>query len=370
MLEPAVIPVQSEFVTDLAVTKLSPALEKLLKEARRPLVLIGLGARSFGAAAAIRQLCEEYNIPALVTYKAKGVIPDVHRCFAGVLTNGALERPILEQADLFIAIGLDPVELLPKEWDYPQPLISCSSWGIEQKQLPVTTELVGDIAQHLTLLGSNLAIKNGWDFYKLSQEVQTQLEAMRPEGKSGALLPHRVVVLVAKSFPNERVTVDAGAHMFPVMALWRANYPNNVLISNGLATMSFALPAAIGLALLDRTKAVVAFTGDGGLQMCLAELRTAVRENLRIRVVVFDDAELSLIKIKQLQRGYAPTGVQMGQLDWEMLGTALGLVAKTATTEAELLQVLADTADCNGPVLIAAKIDPTPYQAMINALRG
>jgi thiamine pyrophosphate-dependent acetolactate synthase large subunit-like protein len=104
--------------------------------------------------------------------------------------------------------------------------------------------------------------------------------------------------------------------------------------------------------------------------MCLAELRTAVRENLRIRVVVFDDAELSLIKIKQVQRGYAPTGVQMGQLDWELLGTALGLVAKTAATEAELLQVLADTADCNGPVLIAAKIDPTSYQAMINALRG
>ena len=88
-----------------------------------------------------------------------------------------------------------------------------------------------------------------------------------------------------------------------------------MLISNGLSTMGFALPAAIGAALADREGApgaihdhdapVVALTGDGGLLMCAGELLTAVRERLRIVVIVFADASLSLIDIKQQQRGHA-----------------------------------------------------------------
>ncbi len=64
-----------------------------------------------------------------------------------------------------------------------------------------------------------------------------------------------MVELVAEAYPGARATVDAGAHMFPVMSLWPAEEPSGVLISNGLATMGFGLPAAIGAALLDRSQA-------------------------------------------------------------------------------------------------------------------
>ena len=113
-----------------------------------------------------------------------------------------------------------------------------------------------------------------------------------------------------------RVTVDAGAHMFPATTLWPVTEPNGMLISNGLSTMGFALPAAIGAALLDRGKPVVALTGDGGLLMCVGELLTAVRERLRIITIVFSDASLSLIEIKQQARGLAPSGVTLGAIDW------------------------------------------------------
>ena len=98
------------------------------------------------------------------------------------------------------------------------------------------------------------------------------------------------------------MTVDAGAHMFPATTLWPVTEPNGMLISNGLSTMGFALPAAIGAALLDRERPVVALTGDGGLLMCAGELLTAVREKLRIITIVFSDASLSLIEIKQQAR--------------------------------------------------------------------
>jgi acetolactate synthase-1/2/3 large subunit len=178
------------------------------------------------------------------------------------------------------------------------------------------------------------------------------------------------VELVADRYRGARITVDAGAFMFPVMALWPADEPVGVLISNGLSTMGFALPAAIGAALLEPSKPVVAFTGDAGLLMCLGDLRTAARESLPVRLIVFDDGDLSLIKIKQMQRGYQPIGVSMGEIKWQSLGVGLGVLAVVASSEEALKACLAETVNHRGPVLIAARISSNVYQATIRAMRG
>ncbi len=134
--------------------------------------------------------------------------------------------------------------------------------------------------------------------------------------------------------------------------------------------MRFALTAAIGAALLDEGRPVVSFTGDGGILMCLGELRTAAREALPLRIIVFDDGELSLIKVKQVQRGYRTDGVTIGAIDWPSLGAGLGVAARQAATEAELRDCLRETADVPGPVLIAARVNALAYEGTIRALRG
>jgi acetolactate synthase-1/2/3 large subunit len=134
--------------------------------------------------------------------------------------------------------------------------------------------------------------------------------------------------------------------------------------------MGFGLPSAIGAALLDRPRPVVTFTGDGGILMCLGELSTARREALPLRVIVFDDGELSLIKVKQVQRGYRTDGVTLGGIDWVLLGAGLGVTARRAASEAELRICLRETADVPGPVLIAAKVNARAYEGTIRALRG
>ncbi len=349
---------------------LIPALETALRGARRPLVLIGLGARTGPVALAIRALCERHGLPALVTYKAKGVVPDHHPWFGGVLTNGALERPLMAQADVLIAVGLDPVELLPRPWTFPQPVVSVSAWQLQQQQVPFAADLVGDIVGWLEVIASLLPAQCDWDPAAMAQATRTQRDVMRPPAEADRLAPHRVVEVAAQAWPGIRATVDAGAHMFPVMSLWPAREPNGVLISNGLATMGFALPAAIGAALLDPTQPVAAFTGDGGLLMCLGELRTAARENVPLRVVVFDDGDLSLIKIKQVQRGYHTDGVSLGAVDWVALGEGLGLAAFRARDESQLARCLSEAATIPGPALIAAEIDPQTYGPTMKALRG
>jgi acetolactate synthase-1/2/3 large subunit len=345
-------------------------VQQILRAAKRPVFLLGLGARSVEISHEVRKLCERFHIPALVTYKAKGVVPDTHSWFGGVLTNGALEREVLERADAFLAIGLDPVELLPKPWTFKQPIISITTWPLIQQHIPFDFEVVGPVAPLLQAVAEFLSRQDGWVPTELASLVRQQRDHMRPHGHLGELLPHHVVDLVADRYPGARITVDAGAFMFPVMALWPADEPVGVLISNGLSTMGFALPAAIGAALLEPSKPVVAFTGDGGLLMCLGDLRTAARESLAVRIIVFDDGDLSLIKIKQLQRGYQPIGVSIGDIKWRSLGAALGVLALVASSEEALKACLAETVKHPGPVLIAAKISSDRYQATIRALRG
>jgi acetolactate synthase I/II/III large subunit len=346
--------------------RVTAEIPAILQQARRPVILLGLGARTPAIAGAVRNLCERCRIPALVTYKAKGVVPDRHPWYAGVLTNGALEREVLERADAFLAVGLDPVELLPRPWAYAQPVISISAWPIRQSQITLCAELVGDVAACLDLVRS----QTDWTAPEVSRLAHDQRDRMRAHDHPGQLLPHRVVELVAEAYPGTRATVDAGAHMFPVMSFWPAEEPCGVLISNGLATMGFGLPAAIGAALLDPSKPTVVFTGDGGLMMCLGELSTAAREALPLRIVVFADGALSLIKIKQIQRGYRPDGVSLGVVDWRAVAGGLGVPASVVDSEESLRQSLRATKDCPGPVLIAARIAADVYPEMMRTLRG
>ena len=97
----------------LRCSTLDPNFDRLVSNASRPLLLVGLGARRNEDAIAIRELCARRNVPAMVTYKAKGVVPDSHPLFAGVFTNAQIERDIINESDLLIGIGLDPVELIP-----------------------------------------------------------------------------------------------------------------------------------------------------------------------------------------------------------------------------------------------------------------
>jgi acetolactate synthase-1/2/3 large subunit len=167
--------------------------------------------------------------------------------------------------------------------------------------------------------------------------------------------------------------------MLPATMLWPVAEPNGLLISNGLSTMGFALPAAIGAALIERdaaTKAgtqapiVVAMIGDGGLLMCAGELLTAAREKLRILTIVFSDASLSLIEIKQQARRLPPAGVALGTVNWPALAESLGVAGFVATTERELTAAIEAATACEGPSLIEARIDRSHYGAMLRAIRG
>jgi acetolactate synthase-1/2/3 large subunit len=341
---------------------------ELLSHARRPILLVGLGARRPEDAAAIRALCEQRRVPALVTYKAKGVVPDDHAWFGGVFTNGAIEQPLVSDSDLIIGIGLDPVELIPRAWPYRQPVVYAGPWPVPDTHVPFATQLIAPVLECVARIEPQLGAST-WAEADVRRFVSAQRSSLPPD--SGALTARGVVEIAAAHLAaTTRVTVDAGAHMFPATILWPVSSPNHMLISNGLSTMGFAVPAAIGAALADPSTPVVALTGDGGLLMCAGELLTAAREKLRIMVIVFSDDSLSLIEIKQQSRGLRPAGVSVGGINWRALATSLGLTPFPASTGEELRTAITGARACEGPALIEARIDRSNYGATLRAIRG
>jgi acetolactate synthase-1/2/3 large subunit len=335
---------------------------------RKPLLIAGLGARRRDDADAIRRLCERRQVPAMVTYKAKGVIPDDHPRFAGVFTHGALEQALVAESDLILAVGLDPVELLPRPWTYRQPVIDVGPWRASRTHVPFAGHLVADVSAALHRLEPWLWWSD-WDFAAIARTVAEW--RARVDVPAAGLTAPRVVHAVARTLmPKARVTVDAGAHMFAATLLCPVSEPGQMLISNGLSTMGFALPAAIGAALLEPTRPVVAITGDGGLLMCAGELLTAARERLPIIVVVLNDSSLSLIEIKQQQRGLAPRGVALGSADWQRLAEGLGVTSFSASNESQLEDAIDRALAVTGPVLIDAIVDRSSYAATLKAVRG
>jgi acetolactate synthase-1/2/3 large subunit len=349
------------------VTRLadSSRLDELCATARRPLLLAGLGVRQRMA-----DFCERHRVPAMVTYRAKGVVPDDHAWFGGVFTNAAIEQPLIDDSDLLIGVGLDPVELIPRAWKRTQPIVNLGPWRVEDGHVPFELQVLGDLDESLARLDAVLR-PTDWKASQVAQHVQMQIDRVARHADAG-FTAQRVVEVAARKLASiaSRVTVDAGAHMFPATVLWPVSGPNQMLISNGLSTMGFALPAAIGAALLARQNPVVALTGDGGLLMCLGELLTAVREGLPIVTVVFADDSLSLIEIKQQARQLAPAGVALGGVDWQAIARGFGVQAFGASNGCELERAIDAALGHRGPALIEARIDRSNYGATLRAVRG
>lgn len=346
---------------------------RLLAQARRPVIVAGLEARRPDVAKALRSLLARLDCPALVTYKAKGVIADDDVRFVGIFTGGLAEQATVRQADLIVLVGLDPVELILQPWPYDTAVLELGFTRHRLHYVKARCAVHGDLA------GSVAALHDGarpgkWQHAEIAQLRQAMRAALAYKGAGSGLTPQQVVeaaVQAAAKLPHwPRATVDAGAHMFSATAFWPCYKPCDLLISNGLASMGFALPAAIASALSEPRRHTIAFTGDGGLLMCQGELATAVDTGARIVVIVFNDGALSLIDIKQQQRKLPSSGVRWARLDFAMAMRAMGGRGYSADSIGAYRRALAQAFAGDGPALIDVQVDPSGYPAQLAAMRG
>ncbi len=345
----------------------SAAAKELLAGARRPVVIVGLQARSH--ASAIADLLRPLGCPVMLSYQARGVVAADEPYYGGLFTGASSEVNCLAEADLLVLLGLDPVEPIPGPWRLEAPLLVLAESLDKPYPVEPAATLVGALPEIATRVLEGVS-GFAWTPDEMATLRNTLADRVAMPSTQELNAGSVVAATVAAAPAGGRYCVDSGAHMFSAMTLCPAEAPFSVLKSNGLSTMGFALPAALAAALDDPRRTVTAFTGDGGLVMCLGELATAARLGCRLVLVVLNDGALSMIDVKQQRQQRHLGSLRYPRTDFAATARGLGWQAWRADDTATLEGALIAAYKAEGPALVDTVIDPSAYAAQFDALRG
>ncbi|WP_192988268.1 acetolactate synthase AlsS [Carnobacterium mobile] len=362
-------------VAALAVPKLGPAsqieivtLANKIKEAKLPVLLLGMRASSPEVTAAIRHLVEVSDIPIVETFQAAGVISrKLESNFfgrVGLFRNQPGDM-LLKRSDLVITIGYDPIEYEARNWNAEQnaviTVIDDTLAEIDSYFQP-QTELTGDIAETLANLIPYL------EGYQLTADSKTYLATLQeklnqrdlpPAAKHSELThPLAVIAELQRLVTDEMtVTVDVGSHYIWMARHFRSYEPRHLLFSNGMQTLGVALPWAISAALVRPDTQIVSVSGDGGFLFSAQELETAVRLNMNIVHLIWNDGRYNMVEFQEEMKYDRSSGVNFGPVDFVKYAEAFGAVGLRVTEPAELAAVLEEAFAATGPVIVDIPID-------------
>lgn len=279
----------------------------LIFQAKNPIVLAGHSAVRGGAAEALTAFSRRLRLPVVNTMMAKGIVPcdSPYSLHTVGIPQKDYANVALDEADLIVAVGYDIVEFAPGKWNSgSHKILHIDSRPAHINMLyQPDAEVVGDISYSLEQIA-----------LRCSREVEPvralQLRGMMDEEAASfaqmdsfPLKPQRILHDVRSVMGEDDILVsDVGAHKMWIARHYDCYKPNTCLISNGFASMGFAVPGALTAKLLNPEKKVLAVTGDGGFLMNCQELETAFREKTPFVTLVFTDSGYGLIKWKQQDR--------------------------------------------------------------------
>lgn len=347
-----------------SVTHSGTTPEAMIARAKRPLILFGISAMQEAAGAEITTLAERIGAAIVAAPMAKGTVHESHARFAGTLDMAcqAVMWELMQSADLVICAGFDPVELI-KPWSVTAPVLHIDQVPNTDQVFTAEAEIVGPIAPALAWLADAAPEATGWPETEIADHRDRLSTAFDDGRVGGTLNPSDVIRIANETLPADAIaSVDVGSHKLLVGQGWRPSAPRRFLMTNGLSSMGFSLPAGIAAKHLHRDAPVVAFTGDGGLAMVQGELRLAASLKLGLKVLVFVDNSLNRIELKQMAQQVPSTGTIIEETAIEPLAASMGCNGVMAETETALADALAaDPGDT--PLVIGARIDPAQYAA-------
>ena len=359
VLRPAALPMVP------APSELSAA-RAALAQAKRPLIMVGVDAVSEKGARAVQAAAERLGAPVITTYKAKGLLSESHPLSLGGAglspKNDAILIPLVRQADVILAIGYDPIEMRlgwQNPWDpSKQVVLDITAEPNHHYMHQSSHNFIGDPAETvLTLLPDEMpSVWTGGEI----QDTKEALAKAFPRGDDWG--PAQAISIAQEVLPSDALaTVDSGAHRILLSQMWNCGFPRALMQSTGFCTMGCSVPLAIGANLVEPERTVVSFSGDAGFLMVVGELATAAENGLKTIFIVFVDASLALIELKQRSRQLGNVGVDFDRPQIAAIGRAFGGEGHTVTSEAELRDALATAQSSSTFSVIAVEIDRQAY---------
>jgi len=336
---------------------------KMLLNAKKPIILLGLGAIHHVAGPAILKLAEPNQIPVVTTYKAKGIIPESHEMALGGHGLSPLSDqsilPLLAASDCVILAGYDPIEMR-SGWIRPwagenaiEILHAANDHGMHESAV----QFIGDVGAALAALGTPRG-----DVWPKGEPAAAKAELQRVFASREAWGPHQIYAMLNKCLPDDAVvTVDSGAHRILLNQMWRCNRPNSLLQSSAFCTMGVAVPLAIGYKRAAPDTPVVAVVGDAGFDMTTGDLATLRDMNAPVVIVVPVDNALALIQKKQTAMQLKTHGVQFQGTDIVAVAAAYGGVGEVVESAQGLVAALDAGLARDTFTVLACPIDKADY---------
>ena len=368
-------PVQGNIIKPLSDPKLGSAsaddiryLAERIREAKLPVLLVGMRGSSEKETLAIRQLVEKTALPVVETFQAAGVISrELEAHFfgrVGLFRNQPGDM-LLKRSDLVIAIGYDPIEYEARNWNAEKDariiVIDEAPAEIDPFMQP-ERELIGDISATIDLLTGSLepqqVSEDAKEYLDSLQAKLTERDIVQSKGEAGILHPLEVInTLQSKVTDDMTVTVDVGSHYIWMARHFRSYEPRHLLFSNGMQTLGVALPWAISAALVRPNTQIVSVSGDGGFLFSAQDLETAVRKKLDIVHLIWNDGRYNMVEFQEKMKYQRASGVDFGPVDFVKYAEAFGAKGIRATSIEELEKALEEGFATEGPVIIHIPID-------------
>ncbi len=356
------VPRSLDAVADQAVE----VVKRALREAHRPIVLTGLAMARSHASDALRAFIERQNLPLISTLHGKGMFPESHPNWCGVLGRARRSdvQAFVDQADLVIAIGYDPIEINYEEWIGRLPVVHISTEPADVADtVDIRANLGGAMDGAIQALASLPAIDNEWSEADFAGQRERLDAALRPD--DGTFGAHHVLDVLRDRLPEDAILAyDVGAHTHQIATQWRTDRPGTCLATNGWSSMGFGMPAAYAAKLVHPDRTVVGLVGDGCFQMTVGELAMARRLDLAVPIVVLNDGWLGLMKVKQERKHYPLSAVYLGD-PVPSPPHYFGVPCRPANNAAELAAALDWALALGGPSVIEAFIDVESYSSTV-----
>lgn len=347
----------------------STLLAQRIKTAKLPVLLLGMRASDPETTKSIRNLVEETHLPVVETFQGAGIIPrELEDDFfgrVGLFRNQPGDQ-LLKHADLVIAVGYDPIEYEPRNWNNEGDanIIVIDSMRAEvDKNFQPERELVGDISQTLDFL---LPYMKGFNLPESSREYldglqeKLKLRDEPPAVTENQVTSHPLSIIQAlqdRVTDDMTVSVDVGSFYIWMARHFRSYNPRHLLFSNGMQTLGVALPWAISAALVRPNTQIVSVSGDGGFLFSSQDLETAVRLGLNIVHIIWNDGHYDMVKFQEELKYGKSAGVNFGSVDFVKYAESFGATGLRVEKAQDLEKVLDQAFATEGPVVVDIPVD-------------
>ena len=341
--------------------KIMQAVE-IINQAEYPIVMAGNGVIRNHASEALVNFAEKLNIAVATTFMAKGVIPFSHHLSLG--TVGLQAKDYVgcgfEKSDVIICVGFDMVEFHPHIWhkykDKKIIHIDMSPAEVDEHYI-LEMGLVGDIKAGLNGIAELASPRTGSYNNELRSTIVNELNEHATD-MAFPVKPQKIICdLRAVLAPEDIVISDVGAHKMWMARMYQAEHPNTCIISNGFASMGIGVPGAIAAKLVYPERVALTVTGDAGFMMNSQEIETALRMNIALIILIWNDSEYGLIRWHQMKKMGRPSHIEFNNPDFVKYAESFGAkgyrVAKTEQLKPTLKQAIAD----NTVVIIDCPVD-------------